>query len=63
VEVIPNSKMLAYMATGMVTVGVGNNLWAGGDNKSSFDLPGHLPGSTLAIDGTVLVEKGKLVLK
>ena len=48
------------MAAGMVTVGIGNNTWAGGQNESSFFMPSFLPGSTLTVDGEVLVKDGAL---
>ena len=54
------SKLLAWMPAGMVTIGLGGNAWAGGDNNSSFFLPGFLPGSTLTLDGKALVENGAL---
>ncbi len=60
VKLIPNSRMVAWMAAGMVTVGIGNNTWAGGQNESSFFMPNFLPGSTLTIDGEVLVKDGAL---
>lgn len=60
VKVKPGSKLVAWMPAGMVTVGIGNNVWAGGDNKSPFGLPFFLPGSTVKVDGKVLVENGVL---
>ena len=60
VNLIPNSRMVAWMATGMVTLGIGNNAWAGGQNASSFGMPNYLPGSTLTLDGEVLVKDGVL---
>ena len=60
VRIIPGSRMVAWMATGMITVGIGNNLWAGGENNSNFALYNYLPGSTLKVDGKVLVENGEL---
>lgn len=60
VRIIPGSRMVAWMATGMITVGIGNNLWAGGENNSNFALYNYLPGSTLKVDGKVLVENGGL---
>ena len=60
VRTIPGSRMVAWMATGMITVGIGNNLWAGGENNSNFALYNFLPGSTLKVDGKVLVEDGEL---
>jgi len=60
VTVKPGSKLLAWMPAGMVTVGIGNNVWAGGDNKSIYSLSCFLPGSTLKLDGTAVVENGVL---
>jgi hypothetical protein len=44
----------------MVTVGVGNNAWAGGANNVNFSIYPFLPGSTVGVDGTVVVDGGKL---
>jgi leucyl aminopeptidase (aminopeptidase T) len=60
VRIPPGSRLASYMPAGMVTVNVGNNLWAGGDNAVSFGLPSFLPGSTLKVDGKVIVENGSL---
>jgi hypothetical protein len=46
----------------MVTVGTGNNTWAGGDNKVSYGLTTFLPGSTVTLDGKTIVENGVLKL-
>lgn len=54
------SKFVAWMPAGMVTVGIGNNIWAGGENKNPFGYGFFLPGSTVKIDGKVLVENGIL---
>jgi aminopeptidase len=54
------SKLVAWMPAGMVTVGIGNNIWAGGENKISFSLASFLPGSTISIDGKAVVENGVL---
>jgi leucyl aminopeptidase (aminopeptidase T) len=62
VYIVPGSKMNAWMPAGNVTVGVGNNSWTGGGNYSAFALANFLPGSTLTVDGKVLVENGKLKL-
>lgn len=58
VRITKGSKMVAWMPAGMVTVGVGNNIWAGGENNCSLGLPFFLPGCTVTIDGKVLVDKG-----
>ena len=60
VRIPPGGRMTAWMASGMVTVGLGMNTWAGGDNTSNFALFVHLPESTLSIDGKTLVDQGVL---
>jgi aminopeptidase len=49
-----------FMAAGTVTVGVGNNVWAGGENKSPFTLVSFLRGGTLEVDGKALIQNGSL---
>jgi hypothetical protein len=61
VQIAAGSLMLPWMAEGMVTVGIGNNSWAGGTNNGGFGYPLFMPGSTLEIDGAPLVKDGKLV--
>lgn len=56
----PGSKLGAWMPAGMVTVGIGNNVGIGGENKSPFAYSFFLPGSTVKVDGKVLVENGVL---
>ena len=60
VHIKPNSKLVAWMPAGMITVGIGNNIWAGGENKNPFGYSFFLPGSTIKVDGKVLVENGIL---
>jgi hypothetical protein len=62
VRLVPGSRIDAYMAAGMVTVNLGNNVAAGGENNVNFGSPYFLPGSTLEVDGKPLVEKGVLKL-
>ena len=50
------------MPAGTVTVGVGNNTWAGGDNKSTYAYFVSLPGTTVTLDGKAVVEAGQLKL-
>jgi len=52
--------MEAWMASGMVSVGTGNNKWAGGENNSSYGSAYHLADATIKIDGKIIVEKGVL---
>lgn len=58
----PDSRLDAWMESGMITIGIGNNTWAGGDNDVSFALYPYLPGSTVKIDGKAVVDDGKLDL-
>jgi leucyl aminopeptidase (aminopeptidase T) len=62
VRIVPGSRMVAFMAAGMVAVGAGNDSWAGGDNYVGFGLYGFIPGSTLKVDEKVVVENGALKL-
>jgi aminopeptidase len=55
-----NSPPGVWMEAGTVTVVVGNNVWAGGDNKSSFGVPCFLRGGTVHLDGNALVQNGAL---
>ena len=55
-----DSKVLPYMAAGMISVSIGNDTWAGGDDNTPFGVGCFLPGGTLAVDGKVIVEKGEL---
>ena len=55
-----NSKVLTYMSAGMVSVSIGNDTWAGGDDNTPFGVGCFLPGGTLTVDGKVIVEKGEL---
>ena len=50
-----------WSRAGAVTVVVGNNVWAGGGNRSDFGLSADVPRATLSVDGTELVKDGKLV--
>ena len=62
VKIIPGSKLVSWMPAGMVTVGIGNNIFAGGDNKTPFEYPVHIPGCTLKVDGKVLIDGGTLAI-
>lgn len=62
VRLLPGSRMNAWMPAGMITVGIGGNAWAGGENDAPFGSYSFLPGSTLKVDGKVLIENGKLKL-
>ena len=61
VRIPENSSMVAWMASGMIIVGFGNNTWAGGENESDFGISAFLSGSTLKVDGEVIVQNGVLM--
>jgi aminopeptidase len=52
----------AWSRAGMVTVVVGNNTWAGGQNNVNFDFDPYLPNATVVVDGRPLIQEGKLVM-
>jgi len=58
----PSTKLGNWVSAGMVSVGTGNNTWAGGGNTVSYGLGGHLAGATVKIDGKTIVENGVLKL-
>ena len=59
---VPAGKSLhVWSQAGTVTLVVGNNTWAGGDNQVPFSMIGHSPGSTVTVDGQVLIQEGKLL--
>jgi leucyl aminopeptidase (aminopeptidase T) len=57
-----DSKLRTFAPSGMVTVFVGNDTWAGGQNNASLNVPMFLTGAQVTIDGKPIVEAGKLVL-
>jgi leucyl aminopeptidase (aminopeptidase T) len=61
-KLAPNSKIGNWISAGMVTVGSGNNTWAGGTNNATGGVIGHLIGATVKIDGKTIVENGTLRL-
>ncbi|MBM2841352.1 MAG: hypothetical protein HW412_1880 [Bacteroidetes bacterium] len=62
VRLIPDSRMVSWVPSGNVAVGIGNNTWAGGDNAATFSWTNFLPGSTLKVDGKAIVENGRLLI-
>lgn len=61
IKLPPGNPIHVWSQAGTVTVVVGNNAWAGGDNKVSFVALAHPPGSTVTVDGAVLIRDGKLL--
>jgi leucyl aminopeptidase (aminopeptidase T) len=62
VEQVPGAWITSPAAAGMVTLGIGRDTWAGGDNNVSFGIPFYLPGSTLSVDGDRIIVDGRLAL-
>jgi aminopeptidase len=62
VKLPANSQLATWVPAGTVTVGVGNNVWAGGDNKTPYGYFVSLPGTTVTLDGKTVVEAGQLKL-
>jgi leucyl aminopeptidase (aminopeptidase T) len=59
-ELPAGSRVGAWVPAGMVSVGMGANTWADGDNTVAWGLTAYLPGSTVTLDDdTVLVERGQ----
>lgn len=61
VKIKPGSMLLTWMPSGMLTIGIGNNIWAGGENKNPYGYNFFMPGSTVKVDGKILVENGALI--
>ncbi len=61
VMVPEGSRMVNWVSAGMVSVGMGNNAWAGGANNANFSIYPHLAGATVTVDGVAIVEAGELV--
>jgi leucyl aminopeptidase (aminopeptidase T) len=59
-KLAPSSKFGNWVSAGMVTVGTGNNTWAGGTTNAAGGIDGHLAGATVKIDGKTIVENGVL---
>jgi hypothetical protein len=55
------ARDVAFPTGGVVTVGMGGDLWAGGTNKSTFGLAAGLRDATLTVDGKAVVTAGELV--
>lgn len=62
VKIPQGSKFQSWMPAGMVTIGIGNNIWAGGDNDANSGVSFFIPYSSVKLDGKPLVENGNLKL-
>ena len=53
-------KLETYMGAGMVSLTIGQDVWAGGTNNVAFGFAFQLPGTTVTLDGKPIVEGGTL---
>jgi aminopeptidase len=60
ITVPEGTSLAAWMPAGMVTLVLGANNWAGGDNHAVSGVNPFLAGTTLTVDGVVLVRNGRL---
>lgn len=60
VKLPASSQVGSWVPAGTITVGTGNNTWAGGDNSVSYGMTVYLPGSTVMLDGKAIIENGEL---
>ena len=61
VKIPESSKLGNWVPAGTITVGFGENVWAGG-NVQGFGHALFLPGSTVTLDGKPIIENGQLKL-
>jgi aminopeptidase len=61
IELPAGSPVNIWSRAGAVTVVIGNNLWAGGENNADFGIPAEVSNATVTVDGNELVKDGKLV--
>jgi leucyl aminopeptidase (aminopeptidase T) len=62
IKLPPASRLGNWVPAGTITVGIGNNTWAGGDNSVPYGYTIFLPGSTVKLDGRTIIENGQLKL-
>ena len=62
VKIPEDSKFVSWMPAGMLTLGMGNNMWAGGENDATGGMTFFVPGCTVKLDGKTLVDGGQLKL-
>lgn len=62
VTIPEGSEMFNWVSAGMVSLGIGGNVWAGGENTVGYGHNFFLADATVTIDGKIIIEKGKLKL-
>jgi aminopeptidase len=59
---VKSGYLYDQMGQGIVTVGIGENQFLSGENKSSFQFQASLSKATVTVDGEPLVHRGKLTI-
>ncbi len=62
-QTLQNSSYYSWEMGGMVTLGVGDNSWAGGSTRASTGFSFHIPNASVTVNGKALTDKGKLITK
>ncbi len=57
------ARVATWIASGTISMGIGSNTWAGGDNDVAYGLYAHLLKATLTVDNTKLVDTGRLLVQ
>lgn len=60
VKIPAGSKLVTWVPAGTVSLGIGGNSWAGGQNDISWALGGSINGCTVMVDDATIVENGNL---
>jgi leucyl aminopeptidase (aminopeptidase T) len=60
VKLPASSAVGTWVPAGTVTVGMGNNVWAGGENKAPYGYFVSLVGANVTLDGKPIIESGQL---
>jgi len=60
---LPATSPGTWVADGFVSVGIGNDTWAGGTNQAAFGQFVHLGGATVTAGDRTIIDAGRLVLQ
>lgn len=60
VSVPEGSRFRSWVASGTVSLGIGNDTWGGGSNEVTYGLYGQIIGATVTVDGTTLIDAGRI---
>ncbi len=63
VTIPEGSKLATYTPAGMVTLGIGNDTWAGGDNAVPFAIYGFIKQATVSVGDTTIVKSGSIEVR